>query len=227
MIVRSPVPPCSAGLPRPILLHDMGVGAAIADALERACPPLRRLALPIPAEYGGLVTPGALVLLAGGGPLRSLEAALDDMVRRRRGTIIPVVAEALNIRIGPVLGPADPATVRCYYARREQHAPSDVPLRRIHDHLDDRAAAGHPAPAPGFLASTLTLVALIVADLITGVRAGTSGRRVVLVDPLSGAVVPTTLLGVDGNARHRPSAIRSDRTWRRLRDAVAAGARES
>ncbi|OLZ47260.1 hypothetical protein [Amycolatopsis keratiniphila] len=199
-----------------LVLHDDDFGAAVAARLRSVRPGTvahRLGGWPDLESLDELITRYEQILFAWSRPVRRLESAVDSAVLRHGKTLLPVVAEGLTARVGPLLGPRAGATVDCYYRRRAQRMGAHTDLGLVHDHFDD-----HPAGEPaGYLGATVAVVCGLAGRLLDGDPAE---PRVVLVQPHLGEATSSVLLGVHGNARARFPVPSEQRTFARLRGII-------
>ncbi|WP_370948447.1 hypothetical protein AB5J62_12895 [Amycolatopsis sp. cg5] len=199
-----------------LVLHDADFGAAVAARLRSALPGTvtRRLdGWPDLTALDTLIAAHDRVVFAWSRPVRRLESAVDSAVLRHGKTLLPIVAEAMTARVGPLLGPSSTATVDCYYRRRAQRAGAHADLGVVHDHLDD-----HPVGEPaGHLGATVAVVCGLAGRLL---GEDPVEPRVVLLQPHLGDAMSSVLLGVHGNARSRSPFPADQRTFARLRGLI-------
>ncbi|MFB9903684.1 hypothetical protein [Allokutzneria oryzae] len=204
-----------------LVLHDDDFGAAVASRLCSASSDAAAVRLddwPCPEELDSLVATAHQVVFAWSRPVQRLESAVDSAALRHGVTLLPVVAEGMATRVGPLLTPRTPATVDCYYRRRAQRAGAHSRLGAVHTHFDD-----HPTGEPaGYLAATIATVCGLARHLLrASADEDTADQaRLVLVHPLTGEAAGSVLLGVHGNARSRAPFPPEQRTFARLRGIV-------
>ncbi|WP_409180103.1 hypothetical protein F9C11_26690 [Amycolatopsis sp. VS8301801F10] len=201
-----------------LVLHDDDFGAALAARLRMTLPGRVAAARlddwPDPDALDQLIAGARHVVFAWSRPVPRLETAVDRAVLRHRATLLPVVAEAMSVRVGPRLTPDTPATVDCYYRRRAQRAGAHARLGTVHEYFDD-----HPAGEPaGHLAATVAIAAAAAAGFLTAGQPGEA--RLALIHPHTGLSTSSVLLGVHGNARSRAPFPPGQRTFARLRGIV-------
>ncbi|EME52551.1 hypothetical protein [Amycolatopsis decaplanina] len=199
-----------------LVLHDDDFGAAVATRLRSARPDATAHRLggwPDLGSLDALIAEYERIVFAWSRPVRRLESAVDSAVLRHGKTLLPVVAEGLTTRVGPLLGPRAEATVDCYYRRRAQRMGAHTDLGLVHDHFDD-----HPEGEPaGYLGATVAVVCGLTGRMLDGDAAE---PRVVLVQPHLGEATSSVLLGVHGNARSQSPVPSEQRTFARLRGII-------
>jgi bacteriocin biosynthesis cyclodehydratase domain-containing protein len=140
---------------------------------------------------------GRMTIVAAWRPVNGLCRALDRMSHERRLPFVPLVADSMTLRVGPVVIPGRGSCWTCWHVRYRQHARALHHRQAVWQHYET-----YPEVGPsGYLEPYALLGAARLCDVVDAVDAGDATRVVAgtawQIDMLTREITTSTSVGVD------------------------------
>ena len=151
-------------------------------------------------EAGGWLK-GRMILVAAWRPVNGLCRALDRMSHERQLPFVPLIADSMTLRVGPVVIPGRGSCWTCWHLRYRQHARALHHRQAVWQHYETYPEAG----PSGYLEPYAMLGAARLCEVVDAVEAVDEGRSVAgtvwQIDMLTREITTSTSVGVDGCAQ--------------------------
>jgi bacteriocin biosynthesis cyclodehydratase domain-containing protein len=144
---------------------------------------------------------GRMILVASWRPVNGLCRAVDRTCHERQLPFVPLIADSMTLRAGPVVVPGRGSCWTCWYLRYRQHARALHHRQAVWQHYETYPEAG----PSGYLEPYAMLGAARLCELVDAVEAPDDNRPVAgtvwQIDMLTREITTSTGVGVDGCAQ--------------------------